>query len=288
MGPRMPPMMPDMPGQVTRNTGEGWMKALRTAASIGVGIIRVAAAIQSGVELVTGQDYITGEETSRILAGIGVAAGLVPFGKAAVKGASKFFGRADDVVEAVADVAARTCCFVAGTLVMTEAGLRPIEEIEVGDRVLSRDEATRETEFKAVTQLVHRYDREVWNLALSIEDGSGELESFSTTDDHPWRTSVGAWISTESLAPGTKLDLADGRTAVVVSVQKTDRTSETFNLEVSDFHTYFVGHIGAWVHNTCLLNSITTKVLGRAGTERVNDFETPGSNSLTNELGQFG
>jgi hypothetical protein len=31
-------------------------------------------------------------------------------------------------------------CFVAGTLVTTEDGFKPIEEIEIGDRVLSENE----------------------------------------------------------------------------------------------------------------------------------------------------
>ena len=33
-------------------------------------------------------------------------------------------------------------CFVAGTLVTTEDGFKPIEEIEVGDKVLSENEFT--------------------------------------------------------------------------------------------------------------------------------------------------
>lgn len=35
-------------------------------------------------------------------------------------------------------------CFAAGTLVHTENGLRPIEEVKKGDLVWSRDEATGE------------------------------------------------------------------------------------------------------------------------------------------------
>lgn len=43
-------------------------------------------------------------------------------------------------------------CFVAGTLVTTEDGFKPIEEIEVGDRVLSKNEITGEVETKTVTK----------------------------------------------------------------------------------------------------------------------------------------
>src|SRR5262249_31395777 len=31
-------------------------------------------------------------------------------------------------------------------------------------------------------------------------------------------------------------------------------TAPTFNLEVADFHSYFVGELGAWVHNACSID----------------------------------
>jgi hypothetical protein len=206
-------------------------------------------ALQSIDELITGRDRITGEEASRALAAVGVVAGV--FG---LKGVIKGFSKVDDIVDGVADVARRTCCFVAGTLVMTEAGLRPIEEIEVGDRVLSRDEVSGETAFKPVMELIRRHDREIWELRLYVEDGSGTEELFETTDDHPWRTVDGLWMATAELAPGTHIERASGVAAVVVSSRKTGRTAPTFNLEVADFHSYFVGETGAWVHNeNCIL-----------------------------------
>ena len=37
----------------------------------------------------------------------------------------------------------------------------------------------------------------------------------------------------------------------VVSIHRTGRTAPMFNLEVADFHTYFVGEDRVWVHNAC-------------------------------------
>ncbi len=54
--------------------------------SIGVGFIPVVGSAQSVVELFSGQDYITGQPANRWLAAVGIVAGLVPGGKAAVKG----------------------------------------------------------------------------------------------------------------------------------------------------------------------------------------------------------
>ena len=145
------------------------------------------------------------------------------------------------------------CCFVAGTLVNTEAGLRPIEAIKVGDRVLSRDEVTGQTAYKAISGLVHRYNREIYavKIAVNLADGFTRITEFETTDDHPWRSSDGGWLTTLELQKGSRVERVNGLPGHVVSVVKTNRTAPTFNLEVEDFHTYFVGRDGIWVHNTC-------------------------------------
>jgi RHS repeat-associated protein len=77
----------------------------RAAVSLGVGAIPVVGVGQSIVELATGEDYITGEETSRIGAGIGLAAGILPFGKLGVKAAGKLLAKdaansIDDLIRA--------------------------------------------------------------------------------------------------------------------------------------------------------------------------------------------
>jgi hypothetical protein len=156
-------------------------------------------------------------------------------------------------VEAGLERAARaTCCFVAGTLVETSEGLRPIEEIEVGDLVLSRDEATGETAYKSVTNLVRRHDREVWRLVVSAPDSMGHVREFvfETTDDHSWRSVDGRWVTTMDLRPELEIITARGPPVRVMSIERTGRTAPTYNLEVADWHTYFVGEARVWVHNS--------------------------------------
>jgi RHS repeat-associated protein len=166
--------------------------------------------------------------------------------------------------------AARTvCCFVAGTLVATESGLRPIEAIAVGDRVTSRDPDTGATALKAVTGLVHRHDREIYVVTLAVRSLSKieHTATFKTTDDHPWRSVSGRWLHTVELKPGILLQRADGEPARVISVVNSGTTAATFNLEVADFHTYFVGEDRIWVHNACdptELHHIIPKYLGGA------------------------
>jgi RHS repeat-associated protein len=66
---------------------------LREGISIGVGLLPVVGTVQSGVELVTGQNQITGRRASRWLAGIGVIAGIVPGGNAAIKSGAKIISQ---------------------------------------------------------------------------------------------------------------------------------------------------------------------------------------------------
>lgn len=41
--------------------------------------------------------------------------------------------------------------------------------------------------------------------------------------------------------------------ARVISVSDTRQQARTYNLEIADFHTYFVGKEHVWVHNACNL-----------------------------------
>ena len=76
------------------NTGVGDTGfGLRDGASLGVGALPLVGTGQSFVELITGQDYIAGEPTSRTLAAVGLFAGIFPGGKPAVKGGGKLVGK---------------------------------------------------------------------------------------------------------------------------------------------------------------------------------------------------
>ena len=66
-----------------------------------------------------------------------------------------------------------------GTLVTTEDGQEPIEEIEVGDRVLSENELTGEVAVKTVTET---YINETDELVHICVNG----ETISATPTHPF------------------------------------------------------------------------------------------------------
>lgn len=168
----------------------------------------------------------------------------------------------------------KSCCFVAGTLVDTETGLRAIESIRVGDRVWSRDAQTGETALKEVTDLIQRHERVIWEVSLTGSNGEAEL--FETTDDHPWWIAGQGWKRTEELKSGMAVVTRGGRGMAVASVVETERTDATYNLTIADFETYFVGEQRVLVHNCTIPRNADGTFASRGGSSRAaSDEFTP-------------
>jgi RHS repeat-associated protein len=147
-------------------------------------------------------------------------------------------------------------CFVAGTQVETIHGPKNIEEIEAGDWVLSRSDASGEQGWQPVMRTFVRHPEEL--LALSIT-ANGSTSEITTTPGHPfWSVDRNAWVKAGELKLGERLSLADRGTATVAAtevLQKPFRSAfTTYNFEVAGWHSYFVALEGAresvWVHNT--------------------------------------
>ena len=60
-------------------------------------------------------------------------------------------------------------CLAAGTPVRTDRGLTAIEEVRVGDRVLSQDVETGELAYKPVLQTTVRPPKELWTVRFNDE-----------------------------------------------------------------------------------------------------------------------
>ncbi|MDR3157661.1 MAG: matrixin family metalloprotease, partial [Zoogloeaceae bacterium] len=197
-------------------------------------------------------------------------------------------------------------CFIKGTMVHTREGLKPIEEIKVGDYVLSSPEnkpGIREYK-RVVNTFVHK-NKTIRHLGIRNQEGQTEI--VAATGNHPfWVEGVG-WTRADLLKKGTVVRFADGsisRVAYQVPVYKfidnkncvvpnigftytgrfppladpvggglfdyenyqlpanqrgeigwEEMTEENYlevtvyNIEVEDFHTYYVSSMGVWVHN---------------------------------------
>ncbi|SUD89732.1 polymorphic toxin-type HINT domain-containing protein [Psychrobacter phenylpyruvicus] len=140
-------------------------------------------------------------------------------------------------------------CFVAGTLIETIDGLKPIETIQQGDLVWSRHEETLEYGYRPVTGTFSFDDKEIYEVV--VQDSTGNTETYQTTEEHPFWVDGSGWIAATALMAGMKLVDRNNEILTVVSQTKLDKTDTVYNFEVDEFHTYHIGEFGVWVHNAC-------------------------------------
>jgi hypothetical protein len=135
------------------------------------------------------------------------------------------------------------CCFVGGTQVLYCDGTRrPIETVNIGDLVLARDEHTGIVAPQLVEKTYVHYDRE----AFTLDFGTSAL---GVTATHPFYTDSG-WLNSSELCAGMDCYLDDGSRLTIQNIKHPLAQKQTvYNLEVANFHTYFVGAQGIWVHN---------------------------------------
>ncbi|WP_430112229.1 polymorphic toxin-type HINT domain-containing protein [Paenibacillus sp. B1-33] len=165
-------------------------------------------------------------------------ASFLPWGK--VLKAGKVGSKVSKAVNSLA----KCNCFTAGTKVLTDEGEKNIEDIEVGDKVLSKNEETGETAYKEVTHL-YRNDKEVI-YELTVGD-----QAIETTDNHPFWVEGKGWVLAVDLQVKDKLQQSNGNTLTIdnIKIVKHDEKVKVYNFTVADFHTYFVSELGIWVHN---------------------------------------
>ncbi|HEX6235791.1 MAG TPA: DNRLRE domain-containing protein [Acidimicrobiales bacterium] len=138
------------------------------------------------------------------------------------------------------------CSFDGETeVVMADGSTKPIEDVEVGDRVVATDPETGESGSRRVTH--------VWVHDDTVVDLEVDGEVVTTTEDHQfWNDTDGEWQASEDLDPDDRLLTADGDTITVDGLDwSTAETTAAYNLTVDDLHTYYiaVGDESALVHN---------------------------------------
>lgn len=132
-------------------------------------------------------------------------------------------------------------CFPAGTMISTPDGDRPIEDIAVGDYVMSR--RSQFLHPKKVTAVMARPSprnlRAVWT-----EDG----HAVTATLDHPFDTRYG-WRPTSMLGRGISVRMDDLQYQKIAGFRQVEAEPDSlvYNIEVESWHNYVAN--GFVVHN---------------------------------------
>lgn len=78
-------------------------------------------------------------------------------------------------------------------------------------------------------------------------------ETITCTNEHPFYSPDRGWVAACQLRAGDILVMLNGEYVVVEQVQHEllESPETTYNFEVEDFHTYYVGEDQILVHNKC-------------------------------------
>jgi hypothetical protein len=145
--------------------------------------------------------------------------------------------------------AASKMCFVKGTLVHTDEGLKEIQDIIIGDKVWSFNENTSEKELKEVVSLSDNISEELIEIYF-------ENEKLVCTPEHPFYVGD-KWIEAKDLKLIDKVTLKNGSLSQIITLKKLKISVPVYNFEVEDNHNYYVSESAVLVHN-----NNCTKVLG--------------------------
>jgi len=107
-------------------------------------------------------------------------------------------------------------------------------------------------------------------FVLSFSNG----ETIETTAEHPFYVDGKGFVPAGELGIGTSIVTRAGPSLRLHAADSHRRQSTVYNLEVEDFHTYFVGKAKLWVHNLDCSHvwpdakEMADNVQGLAGNER--------------------
>ena len=146
-------------------------------------------------------------------------------------------------------------CFPAGTLVSTQTGRKPIEDIRVGDYVLSQNPVSGELAYRPVLQTSERQSDAIMAVAFNSE-------TLLVTRGHPVWVNGRQWQMAKQMRRGDILHGVD-RPVKVDAIRSATINTAVYNLVVADFHTYFVGNSRVLVHDNSIYSPPGVSVPGQ-------------------------
>jgi ribonucleotide reductase alpha subunit len=130
-------------------------------------------------------------------------------------------------------------CFVAGTMVNTISGLKPIEELVVGDLVL-----THTGKYQPVIDTMNRESDDLYQLEFK-----GEV--FYLTSNHLVLTKEDDWVRADELDPlkHNIVQISEKIEIINFVINKISKKDIVYDITVKDDHSFTVGKNKIVVHN---------------------------------------
>jgi len=172
--------------------------------------------------------------------------------------------------------------FEGSTLVATDKGLIPIQEIKIGDKVWAYNEVNQSKSLQEVTHLIRG---EHYKELIDIELISGEV--ITTTDNHPfWTIDTQSWIEADELINSSILLNINDKNTTIKSLKHYNDKREVYNLTVGNIHTYYIGLDGVLGHNDDDLSCPWDKV-DRPDKDQFKFYENTGTHDRNGGTNNF-
>lgn len=140
-------------------------------------------------------------------------------------------------------------CFVGGTLVETETGLKAIETIQKGEKVYSKDMKSGKIELQMVYSTFVSEKKILYIIRLGNE-------RFEATEEHPFWIEGKGWVNAGNIKLQDRMMDKNGYVIPVDSIETVETSgTSVYNLSVNKNHNYFVGSSLILTHNkNCMAN----------------------------------
>jgi hypothetical protein len=135
-------------------------------------------------------------------------------------------------------------CFVEGTLVKTENGLIPIEQIQIGDYVYTYDGKYNEIVLKEVVNTMRKEAEKIISIKINKD------VIIETTENHPFYVKNTGWVEAKQLREGDKLLNYNEEYLEIQELKETYYFGKVvYNLQLDENHNFFVSDLWILVHN---------------------------------------
>ena len=144
----------------------------------------------------------------------------------------------------VATQTAGVHCFLAGTKILSESGMKNIEEIEIGEKVYSINIDNNQKELKEVLAIFEGESNEVYELTIGDE-------VVKTTPKHQFYIVDKGWVRACDIQEGDRIVAKDNSDLIINNIEYKyyEEPVKVYNLTVEGYHNYLITPYEMLVHN---------------------------------------